>query len=553
MARRSTFLRALLAALAGLLIYQMLLGIESRRAQAVTDQILEGVYLRALREFYELADAVRSHHNGSAADESGTTSLSAYLGLPNRNDWEVTLNTGNLATQITPASRPSDYIQFTFVSAGQRTAHSIDIQAWLRGLFDDIGFSGVAFSVLYHEQLMVENRPAEQADISGYLAPGMLRLDDFISPDLSLLLGRDVILESVASYRFVQVSSVLITILLYLFISLWWRLYSKNQVLGQELEINQNKVRETEDTLREQMNITANSHKELLKSHYELQSLNHHLERANNQIQFSERLANLGEMSAGIVHEINNPVAYIGSNLRELEKDFSSLSSFIKVLDEASDSLDISSDFYQKLLASYQEQNVQEVLADGPSRINDSISGVDRIRKIIQDMKRLSSSGGSDKKTCNINDNINSVVNIATSRIKGDIELKVLLIDLPDIYCNSSQISQVVTNILVNSIQALGDSSGRITLSESIVGEHIVVDICDNGPGMEKEVADRVFEPFFTTKDQDEGTGMGLSLCYKLISEHDGWIDLETSPGNGACFKIYLPLNHSEEDDHAEQ
>lgn len=337
-------------------------------------------------------------------------------------------------------------------------------------------------------------------------------------------------------------SAIIASLLMWMMLSLLHKKKTELVTTEQTLLDAQHELQETNHILSHQMKVAAENQKEFLKKNYELQDLNHSLERSKNQVQFSERLVNLGEVSAGIIHEINNPVAYIGSNLRELEADIRTLRDFINTLDKASDHLEIRSEFYQQLLASYQALNVQEAMAEAPLRLEDCLTGIERVRKIIQDMKRLSGSGTCDKTLSNINDDIDSVINIASSRIKGGIELKTFLIDLPDLYCNSSQISQVLTNIIINAIQALEDDGGEICLSERIEGNSVVLEISDNGPGMCAEVANQVFEPFFTTKDAENGTGMGLALCYKLVAEHGGWINLETSPGNGSCFSVHLPM-----------
>ena len=134
-------------------------------------------------------------------------------------------------------------------------------------------------------------------------------------------------------------------------------------------------------------------------------------------------------------------------------------------------------------------------------------------------------------------------------RLPGNISLQVELTELPEVYCNSSQIGQVVLNILVNAIQALEKDGGTIRISEVLANGVLSISIRDDGPGMDNAVAARVFEPFFTTKLEGDGTGLGLALCYKLMQEHQGGIELETAPGKGACFTLILPIgekNHAE-------
>ena len=433
-----------------------------------------------------------------------------------------------------PASSQNGTLDMQFSSSVGSQRLVFDAEAWIQALCDDLGYGDIPFSLQYRDQPIFQLSENNFRDL--------YRQDEFIFTDLSLLFDRQVLITKMSLGMYTGMSAIIASLLMWMMLSLLHKKKTELVTTEQTLLDAQHELQETNHILSHQMKVAAENQKEFLKKNYELQDLNHSLERSKNQVQFSERLVNLGEVSAGIIHEINNPVAYIGSNLRELEADIRTLRDFINTLDKASDHLEIRSEFYQQLLASYQALNVQEAMAEAPLRLEDCLTGIERVRKIIQDMKRLSGSGTCDKTLSNINDDIDSVINIASSRIKGGIELKTFLIDLPDLYCNSSQISQVLTNIIINAIQALEDDGGEICLSERIEGNSVVLEISDNGPGMCAEVANQVFEPFFTTKDAENGTGMGLALCYKLVAEHGGWINLETSPGNGSCFSVHLPM-----------
>src|SRR5690606_14901567 len=177
-----------------------------------------------------------------------------------------------------------------------------------------------------------------------------------------------------------------------------------------------------------------------------------------------------------------------------------------------------------------------------PARLTDCRDGIERVVRIVSDMRNLSRSGF-DKHWCQVNEDIRSAINIARSRLPAGVSLEAELIQLPDIYCNPSQIAQVVMNILVNAIQALEGRHGQIQLHEVFTGNELKISIQDDGPGMDEQTASRVFEPFFTTKLQGSGTGLGLALCYKLMQAHAGRIELTTGPGEGARFDLILPVN----------
>lgn len=252
----------------------------------------------------------------------------------------------------------------------------------------------------------------------------------------------------------------------------------------------------------------------------------------------SEWLAGLGELSAGIAHEITNPIAYVSSNLQELQHDVSALTAFIHTLDQTSDQLDRHSLAYQTLLAAYREHDVARALQTAPERLRDCQQGLQRTGQIIRDMRRLSR-GGPDKEHCQLETDIRSVLNIARALLPPGVQLREALQPLPAVYCNASQIAQVVMNLLVNAIQALEAQGGEILLSAGPDAAGIRLQVRDNGPGMDAATAARVFDLFFTTKKN--GTGLGLPLCQRLIRAHGGRIELDTQPGQGTTFTVYLP------------
>jgi len=534
---RFSFTALLLAVVTAALSYQLLKPLEERRATAVADQVLEQVYLRALREFYELAATARE---SLVADEPWQLPDAI---LPYSSDssfshiWRIQFELQNMSAVVTPqpAGHPRALLVFHKSQAGQDGQRQVllDLHEWLAGLSEYAGFGRLQLQLEYRGQAMFDD---PQNEHSWFERP------DFMTPDFVLKIERGPLLQQLRSSRVMLLVSLGVGLLVFLLLSLLHRTRLAHQQTEQQLQQTYDELAGTTEFLREQMLRTAHSHKELLKRHYELKDVNSDLDQAHKRLLLSERLASLGEISAGIVHEINNPVAYIGSNLRELARDLDNLQAFIKRLDQASDSLEAESLFYQQLLSAYQQFDIQHVCEDAPDKIQDCIAGIERVKKIILDMKRLSSKGAADKRLANLNDDIDSVINIASNRLGDKITLTTELAELPDIFCNSSQIAQVVTNMIVNAIQALDDQPGEIRLQETLTDSDIQLTICDDGPGMSKEVAAQVFEPFFTTKSSDQGSGMGLALCYKIVNEHGGWIDLQTAPGEGCCFTIHLPL-----------
>ena len=261
-----------------------------------------------------------------------------------------------------------------------------------------------------------------------------------------------------------------------------------------------------------------------------------------------ERLVAVGQLSAGIAHEINNPVAYVHSNLVDIREDLESLHRFIHRVDELAHDLPRDSAIWRGMAQAYRDEQVADILALLPERLKDSIEGVERIGHIVHDMKTLVRGGGSGKALCDLNHDLATVINIARTRIKGHVRFHVhLLSDAPKLWCNPSQIGQVVLNILVNAVQAVGDNPGDISLTQTLRDGELEITICDDGPGMSPELLQRAFEPFFTTKGDQDGTGMGLPLSRQLIQDHGGRLDVESEVGVGTCFHIYLPVPAQEE------
>ena len=402
----------------------------------------------------------------------------------------------------------------------------LDVIAWLEQLTSDLGYVALPLAVQYQQQRFGD-------DYAVILRPR--RFPDFLFPELTLILD-EAPLQQHFLRGYTPLLSALLAALLVL-VAVWLILHQwyQRQRLGLALQ-------DAEANLREQMRNNARQRQTLQHHTLELEGLNQHLQNARQRMELSERLAGLGELSAGIAHEINNPVAYIRSNLQTLTEDFAALAEFIDTLDKTSDELDLHSPVFRRLLQAYQRLRIAAVLKEAPARLADSREGVERVARIVSDMRNLSRSGF-DKHWCQVNDDIRSAINIARSRLPEGVSLEAELIQLPDIYCNPSQIAQVVMNILVNAIQALEGCGGHIQLQEVFRGQELQISIQDDGPGMDEKTASRVFEPFFTTKLQGEGTGLGLALCYKLIQAHAGRIELVTSPGQGARFTLTLPVN----------
>ncbi len=532
---RESLLALLLAFAAALIVFSVVSNQQQRQAADMSRQLLQQVYVRALREYYQWLNVIRDDRPPFAR-----TLLSPYLDASplQANDWLLQFSLQELDANIrVPDAAPSADARFalhiTEAVWDSPLQVRLDLLAWLEQLTADLGYATLPVAVQYQHHRFA--RP-------GVVISKPRLFPDFLFPELTLVLDEAPLQQHFLRGYTPLLSALLAALLVLGAVWLILQQWYQRQRLSQALQ-------DAEASLREQMRSNARQRLTLQHHTLELEGLNQHLQNARQRMELSERLAGLGELSAGIAHEINNPVAYVRSNLQTLAEDFAALAEFIDTLDKASDELDLHSPVFQRLLRAYQQLQIADILKQAPARLTDCRDGIERVARIVSDMRNLSRSG-LDKHWCQVNDDIRSAINIARSRLPAGVRLDAELIPLPDIYCNPSQIAQVVMNILVNAIQVLEQRGGRIELRETCSRDELRIVIEDDGPGMDEQTAARVFEPFFTTKPDGEGTGLGLALCYKLMQAHAGRIELTTGPGQGAQFTLILPVNGGAE--HAE-
>ena len=267
------------------------------------------------------------------------------------------------------------------------------------------------------------------------------------------------------------------------------------------------------------------------------------LQQTQSQVLQQEKMASIGQLAAGVAHEINNPMGFISSNLSSLGKYMEKISAFNAALLEAvestgdRESLDKLNDLRKKMKIDY-------ILGDISGLLAESHDGAERVRRIVQDLKSFSHVDDVQCKPFSVNECLTSTLNMARNEIKyiADVEQEYDQ-DLPLLNCYPQQLNQVFMNILVNAAHAM-ESRGVISIKTMHEADSIVVRISDTGKGISPENINRIFEPFFTTKEVGKGTGLGLSISYDIIKKHGGVITVESEPGVGSTFIIRLPLNH---------
>lgn len=283
--------------------------------------------------------------------------------------------------------------------------------------------------------------------------------------------------------------------------------------------------------------------RELYKNVVTLEKTVKTLKRTQEQLIQSEKMASIGQLVAGVAHEINNPVGFVLSNTKVAKDYFEAfLAMDLFVMRQLLPKMD------QALVRAYLEQREQQDIGylsdDVDGLMTDSVDGLHRIRDIVENLKTVSHPGSGEFETCDINQCIEHALKMVHNEIKYKLQVVKRFEQLPSIYAQSSQLQQVLINIFLNALQACADD-GVLTLRTRCAdkdGEHgVMVEIEDNGHGMPEKVKRRIFDPFYTTKTVGEGTGLGLSISFSIIQKHHGDISVDSAPGEGTVFCIFLP------------
>jgi two-component system NtrC family sensor kinase len=267
------------------------------------------------------------------------------------------------------------------------------------------------------------------------------------------------------------------------------------------------------------------------------------LEEVQRQLLQADRLSTIGQLAAGVAHEINNPIGYVQSNLVTLSDYVTSLFRLLGVQDSALRQLRSAQPERLAQIEQVRHEIDFDFLAkDLPTLLAESQEGIARVRKIIQDLREFSRAGHTESWTlADLHAGLDSTINIVWNELKYKVELIKHYGDIPAIECLPYQLNQVFMNILVNAGHAI-EKRGQITIQTHVSGGFVYVEISDNGKGIAPEHLSRVFEPFFTTKPVGKGTGLGLSISYGIVRKHSGEIDVRSEVGAGTMFIVKLPV-----------
>jgi len=259
-------------------------------------------------------------------------------------------------------------------------------------------------------------------------------------------------------------------------------------------------------------------------------------------LQQVEKLAALGQLAAGVAHEINNPMGYIQSNLAVLQDYVASLLDMLERYQLAE--ADLRTPATAAALRAQREAiGLDYLRGDIRALMGEAAEGIGRVCQIVHDLKAFSRSDAEqDWQLVDLHPGIDSTLNIARNEFKYRAEIVRDYGQLPPVRCLPSQIYQVVMNLVVNAAHAIGEQRGRITVRTRPAQDHVWLAVSDTGSGIAPEVLPRIFDPFFTTKPVGQGTGLGLSMAHGIVQRHGGRIEVDTAPGQGSTFRVLLPL-----------
>lgn len=290
-----------------------------------------------------------------------------------------------------------------------------------------------------------------------------------------------------------------------------------------------------------------NQAEQALKNNYaDLKLLNLRLEEAQSQLLQSEKMASIGQLAAGVAHEINNPVGFVNSNLGTLKTYCSQMMQLIATYQSAEAKIsDVG--VLAEITGLKQALDLDFLREDLPALLKESEDGLLRVKRIVNDLKDFSHVNESEWSFADINAGLDSTLNVVWNEVKYKAKVEKNYAQIPPVECLAAQLNQVFMNLIINAVHALDESKGMglITLSTGQEGDWVWVEVQDSGRGMSEDVQRRVFEPFFTTKPVGKGTGLGLSLSFNIVHKHFGRIELESAPEEGSRFRVWVPISHA--------
>jgi len=332
---------------------------------------------------------------------------------------------------------------------------------------------------------------------------------------------------------------------------IWAATIGKQQIVEEQVLVAENErdkylelSRNLEDRVLDRTLVIGKQKEEIEVANSELMTTITNLKLTQSQLVQSEKMASLGQLVAGIAHEINNPVNFISAGVDSLSTNLEEIRQVLDIYHKIT-----SGNVVEKLkeIEELKEKvEYKEAIRETNKLIESIKSGTNRTTEIVRGLRTFSRLDEDILKMADIHEGLNATLILLHNKYKNRIEIIKNYGILPLIECYPGQMNQVFMNILSNAVDAI-DDKGAITINTSVLNKHVQISIKDTGPGIPENIRQKIFDPFFTTKEVGKGTGLGLSICQSIIEKHHGSIDIKTEVGKGSEFFILLPLKQKAE------